>query len=267
MLVDSHCHLAADAFDADRDAVVQRARAAGVTRMVIPATDLASIDAALALCDRYEGVFAMAAIHPTYVQDAPADAIGRVRALLDDPRVVAVGESGLDAYWSTEHLDAQRASLRAHAALAAESQMPLVIHNRDEKGSEAVARELVGTLTDVQADAGGRLTGVFHCFGGPPWLAEAVLALGFDLGVGGTLTFKNAGVAEAIADVPLDRILVETDAPYLSPTPHRGQRNEPARTRLVAERLAELRGVSLDVVAAQTTAAAERLYKLPPVTA
>ena len=261
MLVDTHAHLAAPAFDPDRDAVLARARAAGVTRVLIPATDLASIDAALALAERHPGVWAMAAIHPTYVQDAPPDALARVRETLRDGRIVAVGESGLDGYWSREHLDLQVRMLRAHAELAAEHGLPLVIHNRDQKGSDDVSRRLLGTLQAVAAEA--RLRGVFHCFGGPDWLTREVLDLGFDLGLGGTLTYTTSGVAEAVADVPLDRIVLETDAPYLAPTPHRGGRNEPAWTRVVAERLAELRGLPLEAVARATTATAERLFGLP----
>lgn len=262
MLVDSHAHLYLDAFDADRDAVVQRARAAGVTRILMPATDLASIDTALELCERYDGLYAQAALHPMYVQDAPADALARIRRHLDDDRVVAVGESGLDGYWSRDHLDLQRRMLRAHAELAAETGLPLVIHNRDVKGSDEIARELVAILQSVAAEA--PLRGVFHCFGGPSWLTAEVLDLGFHIGLGGTLTFKNAGVPETVADVPFDRVVLETDAPYLAPTPHRGTRNEPAHTRLVAERLAALRDLSLDVVAAATTAAAEALFGLDP---
>lgn len=262
MLVDTHAHLAADAFDADRDAVVERARAAGVTRILIPATDLASIDAALDACDRYDGVRAMAAIHPTYVQEAPADAVDRVGEALADDRVVAVGESGLDGYWSRDHLDLQVQMLRAHAELAAETGLPLVLHNRDAKGSDDISRRLVETLREVARQR--PLGGVFHCFGGPGWLTREVLDLGFDVGLGGTLTFKRSGVAEAVDGVPLDRIVLETDAPYLAPTPHRGTRNEPAHTRLVAERLAELRGLSLEAVAAATTANAERLFGLAP---
>ena len=272
MLVDTHAHLYLDAFDGDRDAVVQRARAAGVGAVLQPAVDVASVDAALALCDRYDGVWAMAALHPTYVADAAPNALDRVEAALADPRVVAVGESGLDYYWSRDHEEAQRASLRAHARLAARHGLPLVVHNRDVKGSDDASRDLVQIVREVQVEVAaggetsggaGRLGGVFHCFGGPPWLAAEVLDLGFHVGLGGTLTFKNAGVAEAVADVPLDRIVLETDAPYLAPAPHRGTRNEPAHTALVAQRLAELRGLPVEAVAERTTATARALFALP----
>ncbi|WP_420453891.1 TatD family hydrolase [Rubrivirga sp.] len=262
-LVDTHVHLTADAYDADRDAVVQRAAQAGVTQLVVPAVDLASIGAALALADRTPGVFVMAGVHPTYLADAPADAVDQIGPLLQSEPIVAVGETGLDYYWSREHVDAQQASLREHARLAARHGLPLSLHNRDQKGSEASSRDLVRILTEVRDEGIGPLAGVFHCFGGPPWLAEAVLGLGFHVGLGGTLTFKNAGVAQAVADVPLDRIVLETDGPYLAPTPHRGQRNEPAYVALVARRLAEVRGLSVEEVAETTTRTARQLFGLP----
>lgn len=263
MLVDTHVHLYLDAYDADRDAVVRRARDAGVGMMIQPAVDVASLGKALDLCDRYAGVWAMAGVHPSYVHEMQDGDLAAVEASLADPRVVAVGETGLDYYWTRDHMKAQQASLRAHAVLAAESGLPIVLHNRDVKGSEACSRDLVRILTEVKEThpQGDRLGGVFHCFGGPDWLTEAVLDLGFYLGIGGTLTFKNAGVADAIADVPLDRIVLETDGPYLAPVPHRGGRNEPAFMALVAERLAEVRGLDPEAVTEATTATAQQVFR------
>lgn len=263
-LIDTHVHLYADAFDADRDAVVQRAHAAGVRQMLLPAVDLASVEASLELAARHDGVFAMAGIHPTYVEDAPADAPDQVGLLLQRDPVVAVGETGLDYYWSRDHVEAQRASLRAHARLAAAHDLPVVLHNRDRKGSDDCARDIVAILREVRAEPGGeRLHGVFHCFGGPDWLTAEALDLGFHVGIGGTVTFKNAGVPEAIAEVPLERIVLETDGPYLAPAPHRGTRNEPAYVALVARRLAEVRGLSVGEIAEATTATARALFRLP----
>ena len=271
MLVDTHAHLYLAAFDADRDAAVGRARAAGVTRILMPPTDVASVQTALGVCDRYAGVWAMAAVHPTSVADMEDGDLARIEAFLPDPRVVAVGETGLDYYWTRDGADAQRASLSAHARMARRADLPLVLHVRDRGASDECARDVVEVVRAVNAealagDAGALppLRGVFHCFGGPPWLAGEALGLGFHLGLGGTLTYKKGGVPEAIADVPLDRIVLETDAPYLAPTPHRGTRNEPAHVRVVAERLAALRGISLEEVAEATTAAAEALFGLGP---
>ena len=259
-VIDTHAHLYLDAFRDDLEAVLARARDAGVTDVVQPAIDLASIDAALALCARFDGLTAMAAIHPTSVHEAPPDAGERVEAALAHPDVVAVGETGLDYYWSREHVEAQQASLRAHARLALAHDLPIVLHNRDQKGEEQSSRDLVRILREESA--GQALRGVFHCFGGPRWLADDALELGLHVGLGGTLTFKNGGVPDAIEGVPLDRIVLETDAPYLAPAPHRGGRNEPAYTRLVAERLADLRGLTLEAVDAATTATARELFAL-----
>ncbi len=264
MLIDTHVHLYSDAYDADRAEVVDRAQHAGVEVLLLPAVDVASVGAALELGDAYPGVFAMAGLHPTYLADA--DAFERVEQLSLDSRIVAIGETGLDYYWSRERADAQRASLEAHARLAIQRDLPIVLHNRDQAGSDDCARDIVRILTEVRASepGGERLRGVFHCFGGPGWLAQAIRELDFYVGLGGTLTFKRAGVAEAIQDVPLDRIVLETDGPYLAPTPHRGGRNEPSYVPLVARALAQARGLSPDDVAERTTRNALRLFDRLP---
>jgi TatD DNase family protein len=263
VLVDSHAHIYLPQFADDERAVIDRALEAGVQHIILPAIDVASIDAALAMCDRYPGVVsAMAALHPSAVGDAtPADVAAVEQALVDD-RVVAVGESGLDYYWDQSYVEKQQEYLRLHARLAIEHDLPLVLHNRDQKSSEATSRELVRILGEEQRahSRGGCLRGVFHCFGPPAWLASEVMQLGFHVGVGGTITYRNGGVAEAIAEVPLERIVLETDAPYLSPVPHRGKRNEPAYVRIVAEHLARARGITFDEVAATTTATARSLF-------
>ena len=267
-LIDSHVHLYNDQYDADRDAVVERAHEAGVTTMLLPAVDVASIEAALALADRYPGLYAMAGIHPSYVHESGPDDLGRVAEALTDPRVVAVGETGLDYYWSRDHVEAQQHSLREHARLAVVHGLPIVLHNRDQKGSDACTHDIVRILNEVRTSTPGgeHMKGVFHCFGGPEWLTEEVMDLGFHVGLGGTLTFKNAGVPEAIRDVPLDRIVLETDGPYLAPTPHRGTRNEPAHVALVAARLAEVLDLTIDEVVQATTRNARRLFGLDRAT-
>ena len=265
MLVDTHCHLYLARFDADRDAVVARAREAGVTTILQPAIDVPSVHAALELCGRYDGLYAMAALHPTETKDATEADLDAVAALCARPEVVAVGESGLDYYWDRSFVAKQQDVLRWHARLAIEADLPLVLHNRDRQGQTGSSDDLVRILAEeaAAAPAGRRLFGVFHCFGGTPDFARAVLDLGFHLGLGGTLTYKNGGVPEAIADVPLERIVLETDAPFLAPVPHRGERNEPAHVRLVAERLAALRDLPVDEVARVTTETARALFKLP----
>lgn len=265
MLVDTHCHLYLDRFDADRDAVVARAREAGVTAILQPAIDVPSIHAALDLCARYEGVYAMAALHPTETKSVTDADLDAVAALCARPEVVAVGESGLDYYWDRSFVAKQQGALRRHARLAVAHDLPLVLHNRDQQGAADSSSDLVRILAEeaAAAPAGQQLFGVFHCFGGTPDFARAVLDLGFHLGLGGTLTYKHGGVPEAIADVPLERIVLETDAPFLAPVPHRGKRNEPALVRLVAARLAALRNLPVEEVARVTTATARGLFKLP----
>ncbi len=263
-LIDTHAHVYLDRFDADRDAMIERAKAAGITAVVLPAIDVPSIHAALALCEQYPGFFwAMAALHPSEVKDATDADFAEVEALCDRPEVVAVGESGLDYYWDRSFNAKQQDYLRRHARLAVKRDLPLILHNRDQQGSDAASLDLVDILKEIKAGPGGeRLRGIFHCFGGPVWLANDVLDLGFHVGLGGTLTFKNGGVPETIENVPLDRIVLETDAPFLAPTPHRGKRNEPAYVRLVAEKLAEVRGLSIEEVEAATTANARTLFDL-----
>ncbi len=266
MLIDTHAHVYHDRFADDLAAVIERARAAGVGAVLLPAIDVASIRAALDLAEQHPGFFyAMAALHPSEVQSATDADFETVAELAARPGVVAVGESGLDYYWDRSFNAKQHDFLRRHARLAIERDLPLVLHNRDEKGSDAASEDLVRILQEERDryPQGERLRGVFHCFGGPPWLAEAVLELGFHVGLGGTLTFKNGGVPEAVADVPLERIVLETDAPYLAPAPHRGKRNEPAYVRLVAERLAAVRGLPVEEVERATTANARALFGLP----
>lgn len=234
----------------------------------MPAVDVASVHAALAVCDEYGGagvaLYAMSALHPTETAGATDADFAAIAALARDPRVVAVGESGLDYYWDRQFVERQHDALRWHVRLAIETGKPLVLHLRDQKGSDDCARDLVQLLRESRAahPDGARLRGVFHCFGGPLWLAADVLDLGFHVGLGGTLTYRNGGVPEAISDVPLDRIVLETDAPYLAPVPHRGERNEPAYVRLVAEKLADLRGLPVERVEEATTANALRLFGL-----
>lgn len=260
MLVDSHAHLYLDRFDADREEVLKRARDAGVEVIVMPAIDVSSIEAAIALCEKYDGLYAMSALHPSETKDATDEDFARVVELCDHPAVVAVGESGLDYYWDRSFDAKQQDFFRRHIRLAVEKDLPLILHNRDASGDlTRILREERDALRP-----GPRLRGIFHCFGGPLELAREAAELGFLLGIGGTLTFKNSGVAEVVRDVPLEQIVVETDAPFLAPVPYRGKRNEPAYVRLVAEKLAEVKGVAVEEVERVTTENAIRLFGVTP---
>ncbi len=265
MIIDTHAHLYLPTFDADRPEVVARAEQAGVEMILMPAVDLASTHLALDLADGDERLRAMAGIHPSYVHEGASGDLDATLDLARDPRIVAVGETGLDYYWSRDYVELQHESLRAHVRMAMETGKPLVLHNRDKKGSDDCSRDIVRILREEREAASGDLTGVFHCFSGPAWLAAEVLDLGFYIGLGGTLTFKNGGVPSAITDVPLDRIVLETDAPYLAPAPNRGKRNEPAWTRWVAEKLAALRDLPLADIEAVTTQNARALFGLGPL--
>ena len=262
MLIDTHAHIYLDRFKEDLPAVIARAREQGVERIVMPAIDVPSIHEALALCDRYEGLYAMAALHPTHTQDATDADFESVAAFCDDPRVVAVGESGLDYYWDRTYDAVQHDFFRRHIRLAIEKDLPLILHLRDKQHREEVHRDIVRLLREERAasDSPDTLRGIFHCFTGPAWLAEEAADLGFLFGLGGVLTFKNSGLDVIIRDVPFDRLVLETDAPYLAPVPYRGKRNEPSYTRYVAEKLAEVKEVSIEEIERMTTANAERLF-------
>jgi len=266
-MIDTHAHLYLPQFDADRAEVISRFAEIGGRAILMPATDAETTRRALEMEDEYADgpvrLHTMAAIHPTSAKGITDAALAEIAGLAADSRVVAVGETGLDHYWDVTYLDDQERSLRFHARLAVEVDKPLVLHMRDKDGQETCARALVGILGEESAAApAGALRGVFHCFGGPAWLVSEVMALGFHVGLGGTLTYPRADVATVTASVPLERIILETDAPYLAPVPHRGRRNEPAYVRLVADRLAEVRGLPVDEVEAVTSSNAVRLFGL-----
>jgi TatD DNase family protein len=266
MLVDTHCHLNLAQFDGDRDAVVARAAAAGVTRLVAIGIDRQTNHEVVALADRYPGVYAAVGFHPTSADEWNGEAEGEIRALLTHPKTVALGEIGLDYYWDKTPRALQADVFQAQLTLAVEVRLPVVIHirSRPEPGYDAHSAtwDILAPWAAAHPWRGtGRPLGVLHCFSGDAVLAEAALDAGFLLGVDGPLTYKGARGLQRMAQAwPVDGVVVETDAPYLPPHPHRGQRNEPAYVRLVTEKLAELRGVSLEQVARDTTHAAERLF-------
>jgi len=259
MIIDTHAHVYHRRLAPDLPEVVARAHKAGVSKVLMPAIDVSSITQALALCDVYAGFYAMAAIHPSDTKEATeADWLAVVEAS-DDPRVVAIGETGLDYYWDRSFDQVQHMFLRSHIRLAQEKNLPVVLHLRDKPGRDEAHRDLVRILTEEHTDS---MRGIFHCFTGPAWVAEEAMALGFFLGLGGVITFKNAGVDKIVRDLPMDCLVLETDAPFIAPVPHRGKRNEPAYARLVAEKLATIKGMSLEEVARVTTANAEALFSL-----
>jgi len=256
LLVDSHCHVAEPEFDPDREAVLERAAAAGVGTLVcVGATGPAAANAAtVALAGRQTPVEVVATvgIHPHHASTADDEAFALLERLAREPGVVAVGETGLDFHYDFSPPAAQRAAFARTIALARRLDLPLVVHVR-EAHAEAAA------ILHAEGAAGG----VIHCFTGDRDDARRYLDLGFDLSVAGIVTFRNAdALRAAVRTVPSDRLLVETDAPYLAPVPHRGRRNEPAWVRNVAEAVALVRGEPLDAVAATTASNARRVFRL-----
>lgn len=260
-LIDTHCHLDFDAFDNDRADVIARAQEAGVEVMLNPSTDLANAPGVVALAQQHAAVYAAVGVYPNSSTQWGEGSVDALRELASQPKVQAIGEIGLDYYWDEAPHDVQQKVLQAQLELAAEMELPVILHNRE------ASEDLLAILLEWQAGlaAGNsplaQRPGVLHSFSASQAVAEKALAAGYFLGFTGPLTFKNATELQAIAQVaPLERIVVETDSPYLSPHPQRGQRNEPARVQRVAEKLAELKGVPVDAVAAATTANARYLF-------
>jgi len=255
-LIDTHCHLDMPQFDADRTAVIEQAAAAGVSQIVVPAIDLDNMTAVTDLAQTHAGVFAAVGIHPNSCADWTDDWLTAVRAAAARPKVVAIGEIGLDYYWDDAPHAVQHEALARQLDLAAELNLPVIIHNRDANAD-------VIRLLAASPLAGRANPGVLHSFSGDWAMAQAALDMGFYLGFTGPVTFKKADDLREIArKTPLDRILIETDAPYLTPQPFRGKRNQPAYVAYVAERLAAEKGVETAVFAQHTTANARRLFRL-----
>lgn len=255
MLIDTHCHLDFNRFDDDREAVIHRAAQAGVSRIIIPAIDLQSCSAVLRLLDRYEGLYGAVGVHPNSSAGWQDGWIAQFRHFAQHPKVVAIGEIGLDYYWNKSPKEVQHQALRLQLELAAELELPVILHNRES--DEDVVQLL------AESPLNGRPNpGVLHSFSSTWAVAQRVLAMGFYLGFTGPVTYKTADSLRAVvAQTPLDRILVETDAPFLAPQQHRGQRNEPAYVALIADRLAAVKGLETAVFARHTTANAERLFQ------
>ena len=252
-IVDSHCHLDFPDFDAERDDVVARALAAGVERMVTICTRLRLEPQVRAIAEKYDPVFYAAGTHPMSAADEPLATVDELIALAEHPKFVAIGESGLDYHYTAESAEIQKQSLRVHIAAARETKLPLIIHAR------AADDDMARILTDEYRN--GAYTCVMHCFSSSSELAKAALDLDFYLSMSGIAAFpKSQDLRDIFAAAPVDRILVETDSPYLAPPPHRGKRNEPAYTAHTAKVGAEVFGLSYEDFAKKTTANFDRLF-------
>ncbi|MVS98132.1 TatD family hydrolase [Devosia marina] len=253
MLIDSHCHLDFEALSADLDGVMARAAAAGVTGMVTISTRVENFSTYAGLAERYENVWCSVGTHPHNAHEELHIQTDELVRLSAHPRCVAIGEAGLDYFYDNAPRDAQATGLRRHIAAARITGLPLIIHSRQADEDMAVI---------LEEEAGqGAFPFVLHCFTAGMDLAKRALALGGYVSFSGIITFKNAEEIREVAKiVPADRYLVETDAPYLAPIPHRGQSNEPSFVRHTAEKLADVRGISLEQLAAESTASFGRLF-------
>ncbi|MDX1415725.1 MAG: TatD family hydrolase [Candidatus Promineifilaceae bacterium] len=254
MLVDTHCHLDFERFDEDRDQVIARALVAGVKRIIVPALDLKNCPAVLRLAEQHAAVFAAVGVHPNSTADWQADWIDAIRDFARHNKVVAIGEIGLDYYWDRSPKTVQQQALSSQLDLAAELELPVIIHNRES------SHDVIRLLTKSPLN-GRDNPGVLHSFLADWQTASAALDLGFYLGFTGPVTFKKAeGLRDIARRIPINRLLIETDAPFLAPEPRRGKRNEPSYVAFIAERIAALRDMNPDVFAEQTTHNAARLF-------
>jgi TatD DNase family protein len=260
MLVDTHCHINFDSYDEDRAEILARAASAGVTTIINPSVDLATSHAILKLTAEHSGIYGAVGIHPNSTADFNEDMITELEAMADAPKVVAIGEIGLDYHWRESPKETQWKSFEAQLELAKKLELPVIIHNRE--ASDDVMSILDQWVKDLPPKIKER-PGVMHSFSAPEAIAERALAAGFYLGFTGPMTYKNADQLRHIAaKVPLDRMLVETDGPFLTPVPYRGKRNEPAYIPLIVERLASLKQMSAEDLGAATTENAYRLFEM-----
>ena len=262
MLIDTHSHIYDEAFDEDRSEVVERARAEGIERIILPAIDGESNERLFALCRECgDYVVPLMGLHPTSVNDNPKwrEELAEVERLLDSPpegveRFYGVGEIGLDLYWSRDWQAEQTEAFRAQVEMALRRNLPIVVHTRD------AWEEMAAVMEEY---SGRGLKGIFHAYSSDVAMYERLRKCGdFVFGIGGVVTFKNSALAEVVKSMRLEDLVIETDAPYLTPAPHRGTRNESAYVRFVAAKVAELQGVEYGVVAEHTTANAKRIFNL-----
>ncbi len=279
-MLDTHCHIDEEAFAADREEVIARQRAAGVEAMIVPGVNVASIDTVLEVCHQHAGYcFPALGLHPEDVKADWQTALETVETAIRAHRseLVAIGEIGLDYYWDKTYKAEQQEVLRRQLLLARELDLPVILHNRE-------ATEDILTIVKEMVNGkwpNGKCFGVFHCFNGSKETAQQILEMGFYLGIGGVLTFKNCKLAETLSDLNaqwsndsinrtssivqsslFERLVLETDAPYMAPVPHRGERNESRFIQHVAERLASVFSTTPDAIIAQTTINAKRLFGL-----
>jgi TatD DNase family protein len=252
MLFDTHVHLNAEQFSEDLDEVIDRAKAEGVDYMVVVGFDRPTIIKAMELVEEYDFIYASIGWHPVDAIDMREEDLLWIEELAKHPKVVAIGEMGLDYYWDKSPKEIQQEVFRKQIQLAKKVKLPIVIHNR-----EATA----DIITILKEENAAEVGGIMHCFSGSVEVAKECVDMNFYISLGGPVTFKNAKKPKEVAqEIPLDKLLIETDCPYLAPHPHRGKRNEPSYVKLVAEQIAELKDISYEVVSSVTTENAKKLF-------
>lgn len=251
MLIDTHCHIYLEQFGGDLPEVLQRAGEAGVAHIFMPAINFGSLDQMDRLRHDRIRFHKMAGIHPTGINEGVTTTEQELAGYCNNPDIIAVGETGLDYYWSDEHKEAQKKSLRIHCRVAKLLNKPIILHNRESTED---------LLQIIEEEQDGNLSGIWHCFNGTNEEGERAIDTGLHLGIGGVLTFKNAGVDKTVTRLPLGRMVLETDAPYLAPEPRRGKRNEPSFIKHTAEKLAGVMNLSLEQIKEQTSKTALQLF-------
>ncbi|PZX02847.1 TatD DNase family protein [Psychrobacillus insolitus] len=252
MYIDTHVHLNADQYEEDLQEVINRALEANVTKMVVVGFDRKTIEKAMQLAADYTFIYAVIGWHPVDAIDCTEEDLQWIEELSANEKVVGIGETGLDYYWDKSPKDVQQALFRKQIRLAQKVKLPIIIHNRE------ATEDVVRILHEEEAHLTG---GIMHCYGGSVETAKQCIDMNFMISLGGPVTFKNAKKPKEVAtEIPLEHLLIETDAPYLAPHPHRGKRNEPALVTLVAEEIARLKGISVEEVAAATTQNAKKFF-------
>lgn len=252
VFTDTHCHLYAEEFNPDRETVIQAAIAKGVERLFLPNVDLDSIDGMESICRKFpKNCFPMIGLHPCSVQSDYKKTLSQLKQQLDLRKYVAIGEIGIDLYWDKSTKDIQIAALEEQINWAEEFNLPIVLHTRES------INETINIIRGLRKE---KLTGVFHCFSGTLQQAEQIIDMGFYLGIGGVVTFKNATLAEIVKSIPISSIVLETDAPYLAPVPFRGKRNESGYILEIASKISEIKGINIAQIAKITTENSVKLF-------
>ncbi|KAF0816326.1 putative metal-dependent hydrolase YcfH [Bacillus sp. ZZV12-4809] len=252
MFFDTHAHLNAEQYNEDLQEVIDRALSEGISNIVVVGFDRPTIEKAMELTEKYDFIYASVGWHPVDAIDMTEEDLLWIEKLSSHPKVVALGEMGLDYYWDKSPKDIQQEVFRKQIRLAKKVKLPIVIHNRD------ATADIVEILKEEGA---GEVGGIMHCFSGSPEIAQECVDMNFYISLGGPVTFKNAKKPKEVADIiPLEKLLIETDCPYLTPHPDRGKRNEPSYVKLVAEQIAEIKGLTTEEVAQATTENAKKLF-------